>query len=89
MDFASSNVQMGFQTPDQALYEQFFFRYDLTPSKLQDVQNKNKINIDKIQEIFSKVKDISLPVECIPNDLYEQYLMKYNIDVNKKLTKKK
>ena len=87
VDFSNANVQMGFQTPDQSLYEQFFFKYDLTPCELQDVENKNKISIDKIHEIFNRVKYISLPIESIPKDLYKQYLMKCN-KVNKKLTKK-
>lgn len=72
IDYANASAQMGFQTPDQLLYEQLFLNYDLTPYGMQDAINK--MGIDKMKEFFSKMSDIKIPVECIPADLYEQYL---------------
>lgn len=86
IDFINANVQMGFQTPDQFLYEQLFFKYDLTPYAIQDAQQK--MGIEKMKEIFAKIKDIKIPIECIPYDLYQQYLNQCNIDVNKQMIKK-
>lgn len=83
VDFINENVQMGFQTPDQLLYEQLFFKYDLTPSGMQDAIQK--IGIDKVQEIFSKMNYIKIPRHFIPNDLYQQYLNYSNYEI--KLTK--
>lgn len=76
IDYANSSAQLGFQTPDQNLYEQLFLNYDLTPFGMQDAINK--MGIDKMREIFSKVSDIKIPKECIPTDLYEQYLLNSN-----------
>lgn len=86
IDFVKGNVQVGFQTPDQFLYEQLFFKYDLTPWIMQDAQEK--MGIQKMQEIFKKIKGIKIPVEHIPSDLYQQYLIQCNTDVNKKMMKK-
>ena len=71
IDFANATAQLGFQTLDQFLYEQLFLHYDLTASKMQDAQAK--IGIDKMREMFSKIKTIKIPSEFIPTDLYEQY----------------
>lgn len=76
IDYANASSQLGFQTPDQTLYEQLFLNYDLTPFGMQDAINK--MGIDKMREIFSKVSDIKIPKECIPADLYEQYLLNSN-----------
>lgn len=86
IDFAKGNVQMGFQTPDQFLYEQLFFKYDLTPWEMQDAQQK--MGIQKMKEIFAKTKDIKIPFECIPEDLYQQYVIQCGTDVNKRMVKK-
>lgn len=86
IDFVNANAQMGFQTPDQFLYEQLFLRYDLTAYGMQDAQQK--MGIEKMQEIFSKIKGIRIPIECIPSDLYQQYLIQCNTDVNKRTLKK-
>ena len=83
IDFANSRIQMGFQTSDQFLYEQLFLKYDLTPSIMQDAQEK--MGIEKMNEIFNRIRDIIIPIECIPNDLY-QMLMQSN--VNNKVYKK-
>lgn len=83
IDFANESAQMGFQTQNQFLYEQLFLSYDLTPYGLQDAQQK--MGIEKMQEIFSKIKSIMVPIECIPNDLYQQYLIQCNNFVNKRM----
>ena len=72
IDFVNAQIQMGFQTCDQLLYEQLFLNYDLTPYGMQDA--KNKMGMDKMIEFFSKVNGISLPLENIPLDLYEVFL---------------
>lgn len=76
IDFVNAQVQMGFQTDDQLLYEQLFLNYDLTPYGMQDAINK--MGRDKMTEIFSKVCDIKIPRECIPSDLCEHYLSNSN-----------
>lgn len=86
IDFVNANAQMGFQTPDQFLYEQLFLRYDLTAYGMQDAQQK--MGIEKMQEIFAKIKDIRIPIECIPSDLYQQYLIQCNTNINKRTMKK-
>lgn len=80
IDFADASAQLGFQTLDQFLYEQLFLHYDLTASKMQDAQSK--IGIDKMREMFLKIKTIKIPIEVIPTDIYEQY------NLQKKLIKK-
>ncbi len=71
IDFVNASAQLGFQTLDQFLCEQLFLKYDLTPSKMQDAQSK--IGMEKMSEMFSKIKTIKIPIELIPSDLYEQY----------------
>lgn len=86
IDFVNADVQLNFQTPDQFLYEQLFLKYDLTPSGMQDAIQK--MGIEKMKEIFSKIKDIKIPIKCIPNDLYKQYLIRCDNDKLKKIKKK-
>ena len=76
IDFVKACAQLCFETRDQFLYEQLYLRYDLTPSKMQDA--KNKIGLEKMQEMFQKIKEIKIPQEVIPNDLYKEYLIKCN-----------
>ena len=76
IDFANAEAQMGFQTPDQFLYEQLFLKYDLTPLRMQDAQEK--IGITRMQEMFEKIKDLKIPIEVIPKDLYQQFLKQCN-----------
>jgi hypothetical protein len=83
IDFATRSAQMGFQTPNQYLYEQLFLNSDLSASSMQDAQNR--IGLDKMCEMFDRIKEIKLPIEIIPNDLYEEYVL--NCKENKKLSK--
>lgn len=72
IDFANPNAQIGFQTADQFLYEQLHFKYDLTPFGMQDAHEK--MGIEKMQEMLTRIKDLRIPVKAIPLDLYGQYL---------------
>ncbi len=80
IDLANASAQLGFQTPDQTLYEQLFLNYDLTPYGMQDAVNK--MGKEKIEELFSKMKDIEIPIDCIPQELLE-YLVSNNIQLQK------
>jgi len=85
IDFVNASAQIGFQTPNQFLYEQLFLKYDLTPYPMQDAQQK--MGIEKMQQIFAQVKDIKIPKECVPSDLYHQYLLQCNTSIDKSLKK--
>lgn len=84
IDFANASAQLGFQTPNQFLYEQLFLKYDLTASSLQDAQEK--IGKERMQEMFDRIKTIQIPIEVIPPELYQQYL-NHSITGNYKLEK--
>lgn len=71
IDFVNASAQMGFQTPDQFLYEQLFLRYNLEPSRMQDAQSK--MGIETMNLMFERIKQIRIPKKFIPSDLYEQY----------------
>ena len=89
---AQGTAQLGFQTPDQFLYEQLFLQSDLTPSGMQDAVGK--IGKERVQEMFSKIKEIKLPVQIIPEALLSYFdlsLQNKEIDLveNQKLRVKK
>lgn len=86
IDFVNATAQMGFQTPDQFLYEQLFLNYDLTAFGSQDSQER--IGIERMQEMFERIKDLKIPIEAIPVELYQQYLNHSNV-INNKLEKTK
>ena len=87
IDLANGTAQLGFQTPDQFLYEQLFLNSDLTPSSMQDAISK--IGVDKMREMFSRVKDIQLPETVIPTIFFEKNMILSKNDKNMKLIKKK
>lgn len=72
IDLANAKSQVGFQTPDQTLYEQIFLNFDLTPSKMQDATSR--IGRKKMIEIFEKIKEIRIPKKYIPKEIYRIYL---------------
>ena len=76
INYATGSALMAFHTPDQFLYEHLFMNYDLTPSGLQDAQDR--IGIEKMHEMFDKIKKIKIPVNIIPEDLYINYLIQCN-----------
>jgi len=67
IDLVNAKIQMGFQTTDKYLYEQLFLKYDLTPSPMQDATER--IGIAKMNEYFSKMTELEIPMDCIPEDL--------------------
>lgn len=77
LNFASGKAQLGFQTPDQYLYEQLFFYSDLTPFGMQDAISR--IGIEKMREMFERIKSIKIPKECIPTDIYEKFFASFEI----------
>ena len=83
IDFVNESAQMGFQTPDQFLYEQLFLNYDITPLGLQDAHSR--IGKDRMREMFERIRQIKIPKEVIPEKLYELYL---NQNSNNELKKK-
>lgn len=87
IDLANGKVQLGFQTPDQFLYEQLFLHADLTPSRMQDATSR--IGMDKMKEMFCRIQDIQLPEEVIPTIYYEKNIILPKNENNFKLVKKK
>lgn len=71
IDFANAKAKMVFETPNKLLDEQLFLNYDLTASNMQDAQ---KIGFERMKEMFEKIKELKIPKEIIPNDLYQQFL---------------
>jgi len=58
---------LAFRTYDQRLYEHLFFNNDLEPLGIQDAGQK--MGYDKMKEMFSKIKDIRVPINLIPESL--------------------
>jgi len=58
---------LAFRTENQSLYEHLFFNNDLEPLSMQDAVEK--IGFQKMQEMFSKIKDIKVPRSLIPEFL--------------------
>lgn len=79
IDFVNATAQMRFQTKDQFLYEQLFLRYDLSPSRMQDAQDK--IGIEIMKEMFERIRELRIPKEIIPSDLYQQFLIQSNSEI--------
>jgi hypothetical protein len=73
IDFANARVYLGFQTPDQFLYENLNFTFDLVPWNMQDFIPK--IGLEQCMDVMKRIKEIQIPKERIPSDLYEQYLI--------------
>lgn len=72
IDFVNACAQLGFQTPDQFLYDHLFLNYDLTAARLQDAQSR--VGLEKMNEIFERIKEIRIPEGIIPSDLLQQFL---------------
>lgn len=73
INLANSQVQLGFETKDQFLYEHLFINGDLTPSRMQDAIEK--IGLDKMQEMFDRIKTMKLPHSVIPEAFYKQKII--------------
>lgn len=70
----NGGIQLSFQGPNQILYETLFINSDLTPSGMQDAQNK--IGIKKMREMFDRLPNIRIPKEYVPKEFYEDGLIK-------------
>lgn len=73
---------LAFRTNDQRLYEHLFFGNDLEPLSLQDAGQK--IGYAKMQEVFSKFKDIRVPISVIPESLQQFLRLNENLDESRK-----
>lgn len=73
---------LAFRTPDQRLYEHLFFNNDLEPLCLQDAGQK--MGYPKMQEIFSRIKDIRVPISLIPESLKKFLAFNENLDDTRK-----
>lgn len=67
IDLTSGNILLGFQAKNQYLYEQLFINKDLTPSNMQDAISK--IGIERMNEMFNRIKDVKIPITCLKEDL--------------------
>ncbi len=72
IDFENAIAHLGFQAPNQFLYENLNFNYDLTPWCMQDAHRS--MGLDKMMELFKRTREICIPKEVIPGDLYKQYV---------------
>ena len=66
IDLADYSSQLHFQTPNQFLYEQLYFKGDLTPSNRQDAVDR--IGLEKIEEMFRRTREIPIPISVIPKE---------------------
>lgn len=92
INLVNGEVQLGFETLDQFLYEQLFLKSDLTPCEMQDAQSK--IGVEKMKEMFERIPDIKIPVACIPIEIFQKSFIDYkncelHISDQLKLIKKK
>ncbi len=71
---SNNKAMLGFQTPDQFLYEQLILHLDLTPSLMQDAQDN--IDSEKMQEIFAKVEEIKIPKKCVSTAYLDSDILK-------------
>lgn len=85
INLSNGNIQLGFQTDDQLLYERLFLNADLTPFGLQDAYSK--IGKEKMKEMFSRIKNIIIPFDIIPEDLLS-FIRSYD-DIKLSLNKQK
>lgn len=74
INLREAKTQISFGAPGQFLYEQLFFKDALIPMGMQDAQRK--IGLERMSEMLEKVKEIRVPISVIPNDLYQQFLIK-------------
>lgn len=85
INITNGNIQLGFQSEDQLLYERLFLNSDLTPFGLQDATSK--IGKDKMKEMFNRIKDIIIPFDIIPQELLN-FINSYD-DIKLSLNKQK
>lgn len=74
INMSTKEIQLGFQTPDQTLYDFLRFRMDLTPSRMQDAEDR--MGLEKMLEICKRVKEIKIPKCCLPSYFLKEDTMK-------------
>ncbi len=67
---ADKSIQLGFQTPDQFLYEFLNLNLDLTPWEMQDAHHR--LGIEKMKEMLAKVKEAKIPLSFVPQEFLEE-----------------
>lgn len=76
ISLTEGDVQLGFHTPDQYLYEHLFMNRDLTPYGMQDAQEK--ITLERMSEMFDQIKEAKIPYSYISKKLYLEVLSDEN-----------
>ena len=66
-----SSAQLSFRADEPFLYEQLYFGSGLEPFNCQDAMKK--MGLEKMREMFCRIKEIVIPIEVIPRELYEEY----------------
>ena len=69
IDLINDSIQLNFDTPNQFLYEQVFFKGNLTPASLQDAYDK--MGRERMLEIIDRVKDIRIPSGLVPAVVFD------------------
>jgi len=73
ISLSKSEIQLGFHTPNQSLYEHLFLDIDFNPYSIQDA--KQRIGNEKMLEMFERIKNIKIPKYNIPKEFFEIQLI--------------
>lgn len=73
VNFTNQDIQIGFRTPDQFLYETLHFNYNLLPYSVQEDKIISAIGKERMQEMFKEIPKIKIPENLIPEDLLQAY----------------
>ncbi len=73
MNLANNRAQLGFETLNQFLYEQLYLHLDLTPSKMQDAQNR--MSKERMEEMFLEMVNIRIPLSSIPTYFFKEEVL--------------
>lgn len=76
INLVNNSGQLGFQTPDQSLYDHLFFDAYLNPWRMQDCLEK--IGFERTKEMFAKLKEIKIPKYYVPSYFLDENYAKIN-----------